>query len=98
MTEAQRADYVEHGSDRHAEMLRLVKADKNEELQLEGWTLEDKTAWGPEAMAHDMKFLREILAGKVRTLKSGPPPAPQSEDPLAPNYAPPILEEPVLDH
>lgn len=93
MTEI-RADYVEHGSPRHAEMLGLKKAVKDDALQLEGWTLEDLTAWGPQAMANDMAYLREILRGKVSTLKSGPPSTPQSDDPLGANYAPP-LEDPA---
>jgi len=87
-------DYVEFGSDKHAEMLRLKKAVKDDKLQREGWTLEDLTAWGPEAMANDMAFLREILRQKVSTLTSGPPPEPQSDDPLAPHYAPPMWEPP----
>lgn len=94
MTEARSADYVEFGSDRHAMMLGLKEAPKDEELELKGWTLEDKTAWGPLAMANNMAYLREILRGKVSTLTSGPPPVPQSEDPLAPNYAPPF-EDPA---
>jgi len=97
MTE-RNADYVEFGSDKHAMMLGLRKAGKSDSLELEGWTLEDLTAFGPQAMGDDMAYLREILRQKMNTLTSGPPPAPQSDDPLGAHYAPPLLEEPVLDY
>ena len=79
-------DYVEHGSDRHAGLLGLRKAEKDDEPQLDGWALEDMTMWGPTATD---KFLMLMLRQKVNELKSKPPKM-QSEDPFAPAYAPPI--------
>ena len=82
-----RPDYVKHGSDRHAEeVLGLRKAVEGDEPQLEGWTLVDLTAFGPTARP---EYKREVLRQKVSTLMS-PVPKLQSDDPLAPNYAPPL--------
>ncbi len=81
------ADHVKHGSDPHAALLGLKKALKEDELQLEGWTLIDTTMFGPQVTD---RYLKEVLRQKVATLKAGPPPVPQPEDPRAPNYAPPL--------
>ena len=88
-------DYVPHGSEQHAELIGLRKAEDGEELQLDGWTLADRTAWGPQATE---SYIKEVLRQKVVEWKKGAPPKPQSEDPFAPNYMPPIWkpsEEPV---
>lgn len=69
--------------------LGLRKAEEGDEPQLEGWTLADLTAFGPSARP---EYKREVLRQKVSSLLSGPAPVPQSDDPLAPNYAPPIID------
>jgi hypothetical protein len=79
-------DYVEHGSDRHAGLLGLRKAQKDDEPQLDGWALADMTMWGPTATD---KFLMQMLRQKVNELNSKAPTV-QSEDPFKPHYAPPI--------
>lgn len=86
----QRGDYVPHGSDRHASMLMLRKAEKHDDqdLVIDGWTLADLTAYGPNATD---RFLKNVLAGKVKELNAAPE-TPQSEDPFAPNYAPPMFD------
>jgi len=80
-------DYVQHGSDAHAELIGLRKAEEGEELQLEGWTLADRTAWGPQATE---SYIKEVLRQKVAEVKAGAPPMPQTDDQFAPDYAPPI--------
>ena len=80
-------DYVQHGSDKHAELIGLRKAEEGEELVVDGWTLADRTAWGPQATE---SYIKEVLRQKVAEIKAGAPPKPQSEDPFEPNYAPPI--------
>ena len=77
---------IARGSDGHAAFLGLVKAKKDDEPQLGGWTLADVTMWGPSATA---EFLKRVLAQKVSEL-TAPMPEVQSDDPLAPNYAPPL--------
>ena len=79
-------DYVEHGSDRHAGLLGLRKAEKDDEPQLDGWALTDLTMWGPTATD---KFLMQMLRQKVNELTSKPP-VMQSKDPFLPHYAQPI--------
>ncbi len=79
-------DYIKHGSDEHAEMRGLRKAEDGEELQLEGWTLMDRTAWGPQATE---SYIKEVLRQTVAEIKTGGPAIPQSKDPFEPNYAPP---------
>jgi hypothetical protein len=81
-------DYVKHGSDRHAALLGLVPAEKDDELQHEGWALGDLTLYGPMARP---EFLTQMLKQKVNELCS-PTPEMQSEDPSKPFYAPPIWE------
>jgi len=77
-------DYVEHGSDRHAGLLGLKKAEKNDVLQEDGWALQDITMYGPSARP---EFLVQVLHQKVSELKSKAPKM-QSEHPFEPNYAP----------
>lgn len=79
---------VARGSDRHASMLLLRKADEHDdqELVIDGWTLADLTRYGPSATT---RFLKRILVQKVNELKSEIP-VMQSDDPLAPNYALPM--------
>lgn len=79
-------DYVAHGSDQHAVMLGLRKATTADKLELNGWTLNDITAYGPAARP---EFLEATLAQKVNELET-PPAMPQSEDVRKPNYAPPM--------
>ncbi|NIQ90181.1 MAG: hypothetical protein GWN93_14580 [Deltaproteobacteria bacterium] len=86
-------DYIAFGSDEHAAILGLKTADKDDDPQLDGWALVDITAWGPEALADDKAYLREILRQKVSNLTSEPPEF-QSDDPLAPHYAPPLQVPP----
>lgn len=81
-------DYVEHGADRHAGLLGLRKAGKDDEPQLDGWALVDITMYGPNATD---KFLVQVLRQKVNELTSKPPKM-QSMDPFAPHYAPPIWQ------
>ena len=78
-----RPDYVERGSDRHAAMLGLKKA-KDEELALEGWTLEDITQFGPSATK---EYLTRVLEQKVNELTSPVPPV-QSRNQFEPHFAP----------
>ena len=94
--ENERADYIEHGSERHVAFLGLRKAtpgeaavaekkEKANEIGLvyEGYVLEDITAFGVTA---EPAMLKAILRQKVHQL--APPPMPQSDDPNAKNYAP----------
>lgn len=78
---------VKFGSPEHAALLGLRKAAETDSLKLEGWTLVDMTAFGPQATE---TFLMETLRQKVSVYKSGGPKLPQSTDPLKPNYAPPL--------
>ena len=80
-------DFVKHGSERHAAILGLRKATDADDLQLEGFTLLDMTAFGPQVTE---AYLKEVLRQKVSELNSGAPPEPQSDDPRKPNYHPPI--------
>jgi hypothetical protein len=64
---------VKHGSDEHAALLGLKKADKDDGLQIDGWTLVDVTAFGPQATEN---YIREVLRQKVSELKAGPPEVP----------------------
>jgi hypothetical protein len=89
----QQPDYIEFGSDQQAAILGLKKAEKGDDPQLDGWALVDITAWGPQAMADDKAYLREILRQKVSNLTSKPPQL-QSDDPMAPHYAPPLQVPP----
>ena len=87
-------DYIPHGSDRHAAHLGLVKAKEGDEPQQDGWTLADITMYGPSARP---EYLRRVLAQYVSELTTLPPEV-QSDDPRAPNYAPPMWvpsDEPV---
>jgi len=87
-------DYIAHGSDRHAAFLGLVKAEEGDEPQQDGWTLADITMYGPSARP---EYLKRVLAQKVSELTTLPPET-QSENPLAPNFAPPMWvpsDEPV---
>jgi len=78
-------DYIEHGSQEHAGLLGLRKAAKEDNLELNSWTLEDMTAYGPQAT---MDFLKEVLRQKVSEL-TGPAPK-------VPDNAPPMWE-PVVE-
>jgi hypothetical protein len=81
-------DYVPHGSERHMAMLGLRPAAEGETgLVFEGFTLIDPTFAGPSATD---RFLMETLRQKVREFKTAPV-MPQSVNPDAPNYAPPMF-------
>lgn len=84
----ERGDYVEPGSERHAEFLGLRKATDDDTFVVDGWTLVDLTVFGVTA---NPDFVRAVLAQKVSALTT-PQPVVQSEDPLAPNYAPPMWQ------
>jgi hypothetical protein len=84
-------DYVEHGSEQHAAIigLRLAGGEDTyvrEDSQGRKWTLVDVTAFGPQVTE---AYIREVLRQKVSTLDA-PPLEVQSDDPFAPNYAPPL--------
>jgi len=86
-----RADYIKQGSDKHATFLGLVRANEDETLVCDGWTLLDSTLYGPNVTE---KFLERILAQKVNELNT-PMPMPQSKDPTAPHFAP-VLWDPSI--
>ena len=88
-------DYVEHGSEQHAAILLLRPAHEGdpyvqEDSQGRKWTLVDVTAFGPQATE---AYIKEVLRQKVSALDS-PIPETQSEDPFAPDYAPPMWTPP----
>jgi hypothetical protein len=80
-------DYTKPGSDQHAAMIGLRKADKEDLIQFHGWTLADQTVFGPGVLE---SYVREVLRQKVVTLEAGAPPAPQTTDPSAPGFAVPM--------
>ena len=80
-------DFIKHGSPEHAAILGLRKATEKDDIKLDGWTLIDMTAFGPQATE---AYLKEVLRQKVSELKSGAPGEPQSVDPRKPNYHPPM--------
>ena len=82
-----RPDYVKHGSDRHAALLGLKKAQDGDAPALKGYALEDITQYGPAASE---KYLEAVLRQKVNELTT-PMPAVQSDDPSKPHYAPPMF-------
>ena len=59
------ADYIEFGSDQHASHIGLRKAKDTDTLELDGWTLEDFTIYGP-TVSDD--FLALKLSQKVSEL------------------------------
>jgi hypothetical protein len=81
-----RMDYVEYGSDRHADLLGLRKATEDDKLVKDGWTLADMTMFGPQATDD---YMREVLRQKISELTTAPP-APQSADMRKPGFAPPM--------
>lgn len=96
--EKERTDYIEHGSKRHVAWVGLREATPKEVAQsekredaneiglvYEGYVLQDITAFGVTVEA---AVLKAILMQKVHQLAG--PPLPQSDDPNAPNYAPPL--------
>lgn len=83
-----RPDYVEHGSDRHAAMLGLRRAEDGEKFQMDGWTIEDITQYGPAASDD---FLNRVLVQKVNELTAKMPET-QSRDPREPNFAPVMFD------
>lgn len=79
----EQADYVAHGSDRHAGMLGLRKAEEDDKPQLDEWALEDIVSYGPTVQP---EFLERLLRQKVNELSMKIPKT-QSTDPLAAHFA-----------
>lgn len=86
----QRPGYMRHGSEQHAALLGLRRAGADDVPELDGWTLADITAYGPAARP---EFVEQVLRQKVMALNSAVP-KPQSDDPGAPDYAPPMFVPP----
>jgi hypothetical protein len=82
----ERMDYVERGSDRHANILGLVKSD--DEANVGGWALADPTHW--IMIDPTGNLAKHVLRQSVSELVT-PAPEVQSHDPRAPNYAPPMF-------
>lgn len=80
-------NYIAHGSEEHANLLGIRKADDSDEIVWQGYALMDETAFGVNATE---RYLRTILKQKYNTLKT-PPAVPQS-DPLKPNFAQPMFD------
>jgi hypothetical protein len=80
----ERPDYVEHGSDEHAAVLGLQKAEEDyrDGPKLNGWRLIDPWMFG-----HDRRYQRYVLAQKVNEL-STPFPELQSVSRRDPFFAP----------
>ncbi len=68
---AKQKDFVEFGGERHALLLGLRKAAKDdaEEATYKGWALVDPTAWGPNARP---EFIRAQLVQRVNELMTKP--------------------------
>ena len=81
-------DYVERGSDRHAGMLGLKKAEPADKPQVDGWALEDIVSYGPTVTP---EFLEQWLRQKVNELSMEIPET-QSSNPLMPFFAPTIWQ------
>ena len=80
----ERPDYIRRGSPEHAAFLGLIEDESSET----GYRLADTTQFGPQVTD---RYLYEVLRQKVSELHSETPPI-QSDDPLAPNYAPPMWQ------
>ena len=80
----EQADYVKHGSDRHAAMLGLKKASDKDKFTSNGWAFQDPTQWGPTARDD---FIQVQLEQRVSEL-TAPLPQYQSSDPREPFFAP----------
>jgi len=83
-----KTNYIEHGSERHLEILGLRKATDDDEIQAEGYTFVDITAYPANARPDYLKnVIRQLLSEwKSKHVK------PQSDDPFEKNYAPPIFD------
>lgn len=81
-------NYIAHGSDKHAALLGLKEAEEHDVPQHEGWALQDVTQYGASARP---EFLEQVLRQKVNELTT-PFAQVQSDDPRAPNYAPPLWQ------
>lgn len=80
-----RPDYIAHGSDAHAQLLKLRKAtDDDGDLVIDGRTLTDLVSYGPIATP---RYLKAVLRGKVNSLTGGMGRI-QSDDPRKPGFAP----------
>lgn len=87
-------DYVAWGSERHAQLLGLRRAIDSDEYIEDGWTLADIVEVMTRFPQATEIVIREMLRRQVRLLNT-PPEPPQSDDPFAPNYAPPLFIPPV---
>jgi hypothetical protein len=81
-------DYVEHGSERQASMLGLRKAEDEDELAYQGWTIVDVASFPPSTT---QTWLQAYLRSKVNELLSEGPKY-QSTDPRKPFYAPTLAD------
>jgi len=80
-----RPDYIAHGSDAHAQQLKLRKATPDDgDLVVDGWALTDLVSYGANA---NLLYLKSVLRGKVGCLTSKPQKI-QSDDPRKPGFAP----------
>ena len=84
-------NFIEPGSERHMAIVGLRLSDEHDTITVEGekgkYAHADLTKWGPNVRD---EFLRRVLVQKVAGFETGFGPAPQSEDPFADNYAPPL--------
>lgn len=78
---------IEHGSARHLEILGLRKATDEDEIQFDGHTFVDITAYPANARPD---YLRNVIRQLLSEWKTKPS-KPQTEDPFEKNYAPPIF-------
>lgn len=80
-----RPDYIAHGSDAHAQLLKLRKAtDDDGNLVVDGWALTDLVSYGANATP---LYLKAVLRGKVNALTAKKSKI-QSDDPRLPGFAP----------
>lgn len=73
-----KSDFVQHGSEQHAQLLGLRKAVKEDTLQYHSWTLQDFTIFGPNARE---EFIKAQLISKVNELEN-PPTVPTGAPPM----------------
>ena len=88
MSKAKYQSYVEHGSERHLELLGLRKATDDDEIQFGGYAFVDVTKYPANARPD---YLRNVIQQLLSEWKTKPV-KPQTEDKLGKNYAPPIFD------
>ena len=67
--EPKQRDYIPHGSEQHAQLLGIRKAEEGDSPTFKGYALVDMTTWGPNATE---AFLLNVLRQKVAELGSKP--------------------------